>query len=475
MKKLFLIILCIFIAILFISCGGNGDGDNDGGNSISKPIIQSFTVSLDAIYVGGTVTLSWNVSGADTISIDNGIGNVSSSGTETVTLDTKGTVNFTLTATNSGGTSTAQATVRVLEVSWTKIYGGVSDDHSSSVQQTSDGGYIIGGWSKSYGAGGQDIYLVKTDSSGNQLWAKTFGGLNDEWGGPIQQTSDGGYILSGDTLSYGAGGKDIYLIKTDSSGNQLWEQTFGGANNDAGWSVRQTSDNGYIIAGYTMSYGSGEWDIYLVKTDSSGNQLWAKTFGGASMDVSYSVRQTSDGGYIIVGGTYSYGEGDCDIYLIKTDSSGNQLWAKTFGGVDYDCGLSIQQTSDSGYIIAGLTDSFSGGDFDFYLIKTDSSGNKVMERTFGGTDSDYGYTVQQTSDYGYVIVGSTRSYGEGLLDVYIVKTDSYGDIIWEQTFGGTESDEGRSVQQTTDGGYIIVGISKSFGPGEEDFYLIKID
>jgi len=361
-----------------------------------------------------------------------------------------------------------------LPVQWQKTFGGSSYDEGCFVQQTKDGGYIIAGSTSSFGAGSNDVYLIKTDTNGILQWQKTFGGRSNDSGKSIQQTADGGYIITGETLSFGAGRSDVYLIKTDPNGNLQWQKTFGGGDWDDGYSVQQTADGGYIIAGGTWSFGEGNWDVYLIKTDPNGNSQWQKTFGSRDADAGYSVQQTSDGGYIIAGSTLSFGAGSCDGYLIKTDSNGNSQWQKTFGGSKRDYGLSIQQTADGGYIIAGGTNSFGAGEEDVYLIKTYPNGDRQWEKTFGGSKWERGDSVQQTSDGGYIISGTTRSFGAGSYDVYLIKTDPNGDSQWEKTLGESLEDWGRSVHQTADGGYIIAGRSKSFGGGRTDVYLIKL-
>jgi hypothetical protein len=354
---------------------------------------------------------------------------------------------------------------------WFKTFGGSGNDEGWSVQQTSDGGFILLGRKESFGAGGFDVWLIKTDANGNEQWEKTFGGRYSEWSSSVRQTSDGGFIIVGDTWSFGAG--DVWLIKTDANGNEQWEKTFGGRYPDRGRSVRQTSDGGFIIVGETTSFGAGWADVWLIKTDADGNKLWDRTFGGSDWDEGWSVQQTSDGGFIIVGETTSFGAGWADVWLIKTDADGNKLWDRTFGGSDWDWGYSVQQTSDGGFIIVGETTSFGAGWADVWLIKTDADGNKLWDRTFGGSSYDYGYSVQQTSDGGFILVGDTRSFGAGWSDVWLIKTDAKGNKQWDRTFGGSSWDWGYSVQQTSDGGFIVVGATTSFGAGDYDVLLIK--
>ena len=342
------------------------------------------------------------------------------------------------------------------EEEWNRTYGGTGVDAAYSVQQTSDGGYIIAGETRSYGAGKSDIWLVKTDSSGNEQWNRTFGGTGRDWANSVQQTADGGYIIAG------GGGEDIWLVKTDSSGNEQWNRTFGGTGFDNANSIQQTADGGYIIAGV------GGEDIWLVKTDSSGNEQWNRTFGGTAWDEAYSVQQTADGGYILAGCTDSHSVDFRDIWLVKTDSSGNEQWNRTFGKAAFDEAYLVHQTSDGGYTIAGI----SGAGVGYWLVKTDSNGNEQWNKTFGGTD--YSHAVQQTSDDGYIIAGEARLYdADWHNDFWLVKTDSNGNEQWNKTFEGTGVGVAYSVQQTSDGGYIIAGTS--YGAGKPDFWLIKIE
>jgi regulation of enolase protein 1 (concanavalin A-like superfamily) len=370
--------------------------------------------------------------------------------------------------------SPSQAPVEPTGSTFLKTFGGSNFDYGRSVRQTSDGGFVVAGYTGSFG-GNSDFYLIRTDPKGNLLWQKALDGGNGDYGYCVQQTSDGGFIIAGFTYYLAAGDFDVLLIKTDANGNPLWQKIIGGSNLDYGYSIQQTTDGGYIVAGYSYSFGAGISDVYLIKIDASGNLLWQKTFGGSEADEGYSVQQTSDGGFIIVGHTFSFSTVGQYVYLIRTDASGNQLWQKTFGGSDINTGNSVRQTSDGGFIIAGFTNSFGAGSGDVYLIRTDASGNQLWQKTFGGSNYDYGNSVQQTSDGGFIVTGKTSSLGAGLTDVYLIKTDANGNQLWQKTFGGSNEDDGYAVQQTSDGGFIIAGTTGSYGAGSYDVLLIKTD
>lgn len=354
---------------------------------------------------------------------------------------------------------------------WSRTFGGVGADVGYMVEQTQDGGYVVVGFTDSYGAGSRDAWLVKTTATGETVWTRTYGGTGDDRLNSVHQTADGGYVAAGFTQSFGAGGCDVWLIKTDANGDTVWTRTFGGIENDLGFSVRQTSDGGYVITGETRSCGAGEDDVWLIKTDANGDTAWTRTYGGTGADVGSAVQQTQDGGYVVTGLTEPSGE--CyDVWLLKTDASGDTAWTVTYGGVDVDEGIAIQQTQDGGYIITGSTE-LGAGNGDVWLIKTDANGDTVWTRTFGGTDIDWGYAVQQTTDGGYIVAGCTWSSGVGGEDFWLIRTDANGNGLWDRAMGGVGDDAGSWVQQTLDGGYIVVGTTHSYGAGPCDVWLVK--
>lgn len=358
-------------------------------------------------------------------------------------------------------------------VTWKRNYGGEKRDFATFAQQTSDGGYIAVGGTASYGADKGDIWIIKTNPKGKILWKRTYGGEGTDIGGRIQQTKDGGYIIIGYTESYGIG-NDIYLIKTDSKGDILWTKTYGGYKSDIGNSVQQTKDGGYILVGGTQSYGRGKRDIWLIRTNPKGDVIWTKTYGGDRDELGISVKQTSDNGYIIAGNTKSYGAGLTDIWLVKINSIGETLWTKTFGGERDDKVGWVEETDDGGYIVVGQTFSY-GINGDVWLIKTNPKGDTLWTKVYGDKGEERGYCVCQTKDSGYVIVGYTESYNGRDKDLYLIKTDSKGETLWTRVYGGGKDDVGVSVQQTADNGYIIAGWTSSYSAGECDAWLIKTD
>ena len=350
-------------------------------------------------------------------------------------------------------------------IQWQNTYGLPWAGSGYFVQQTTDGGYIATGVLYIDGGTNAEVYLLKIDANGNTIWSKTFGGFSIfDCGYCVQQTTDGGYIIAGCYHNWA-----LLLIKTDSNGNQQWNKFFSATIMiDTAYSVVQTSDEGYaIVGGYT--YAPGPPDMWIIKTDSIGNKQWERKVGGGSSEYGHCIRQTTDGGYIIVGYTDSFGSGQEDAELVKLDSGGNIVWIQYYGGSNDERGNSVRQTSDGGFIMAGFSRSFGAGQADVYLVKTDSSGNLVWSQTYGGASDDVGNSVRQTTDGGYIIAGTTQSYGMGGVDVYLIKTDSTGNKQWDDTYGGIGNDDGQCVQQTTDGYFIIAG-TKSLN----EFWLIKL-
>jgi hypothetical protein len=382
---------------------------------------------------------------------------------------------------------------KIPEEVWNRTFGGSGDDVGTYIAQTNDGGYIITGYTSSYGVDAPyswiikaqyrgDIWLIKTDSEGNKIWDRTFGGLGKDLGFCVQQTKDNGYIITGCKKLFLIGNYDVYLIKTDPKGNKEWEKTFGGSNEDVGFSVLQAEDGGYVIAGYT-SFSEGKM-VWLIKTDSEGNKEWERTIGRKDSEAA-SIQQTNDGSYIIAGYTTLF-DTNKDVWLIKTNSEGDWEWFKNFGGPNKDIGMSVQETQDGGFIITGLTESYGTGKGDVWLIKTNSTGAREWDKTFGGPDYDLGSSVQQTKDGGYIITGYNTTSSRldknqswlfslaGLGRVYLIKTDSNGNEEWEETFGGSRSDWGNSVLESQDGGYVIAGVTESYGAGKQDVWMIKV-
>jgi len=352
-------------------------------------------------------------------------------------------------------------------------YGGSGYDYAYSMEATSDGGYVFCG-PGTLGAGLWDFWIVKLDGAGNVSWQKAYGGASDDIPNSIKQTGDGGYIVAGRTQSFGvSGGMDAWVLKLDQNGDRVWQKTFGGSGDyDAAYSVVQNPEGGYYLAGWTNSYGSGSYDFWVIKLDPAGNSLWQRALGGSSYDCAYSCCLASDGGVVVAGGA-SVGAGGYDVWIYKLDSSGNKVWQKAFGGAGDDMALCVRQTSDEGYVVAGFTKSYGSGSQDFWVLRIDSSGGLVWQKTYGGTAVDWAFGVVQTADGGYIVVGRTDSFGTGT-DAWILKLDSAGGIEWERNFGGTGFEYAYCVCLAADGSCLVGGITGSFGAGSYDAIILRL-
>lgn len=427
----------------------------------------------------------------------------------------------------SGTSSLAQTAPAV---TWDKTFGGSDDDNLNAIQQTSDGGYIMGGFSTSgisgdksqASRGNKDFWIVKLNAAGNKVWDKTFGGNNEDHMFALKQTLDGGYILggksnsgiSGDKTQASKGKEDFWVIKLDASGNKVWDKTFGGSDTDELYALRQTADGGYILGGISLSgiggdksqASQGNTDFWVIKLDASGNKTWDRTIGGDNFDGLYALQQTADGGYILGGGSDSgisgnksqASKGANDYWLVKLNATGTKMWDKTFGGINFEYLTALHQTADGGYIIGGSSSSGMGGDKsqapkgnnDYWVLKLDVNGNKLWDKTIGGSNDDDLYALQQTSDGGYILGGVSTSGMDGdktqaprgFSDYWLVKLDASGNKTWDKALGGSNTDIANSLQQTADGGYIVAGFSSSgisgdktqASKGKVDFWIVKL-
>ncbi len=359
-------------------------------------------------------------------------------------------------------------------LTWEKAYGGNDDDNdwAYSLIQTTDGGYALVGYTCSYGAGGSDFWVIKLDSQGKKLWDRTYGGSEEDLAFSIIQTTDGGYAVAGVTSSKGAGETDFRVIKLDHKGNVIWDKTYGGRHDDWAYSIVQTTDGGYALAGYTESKGAGETDFWVIKLDHEGNVIWDKTFGGSDDDEAFSIIQTIDDGYIVSGRTHwSY------FCIIKMDYEGNILWKK----INYEGGPIcpaefLIQTTDGDYIVGGSTYSKGAGKEDAWIIKLDKQGNLLWDKIFKENNNSAIFSIIQTTDGGYIAIGHTKNYGF-TSDIWVMKLEKQGNKIWERTLGKTIiwGTNIFSLIQTTDGGYAIAGGGIFNKKNGFDVWIIKLD
>lgn len=390
--------------------------------------------------------------------------------------DSAGTYQVGARAKTESGTLSDWATTTVAIVAcptWMKTYGWGNPDYGYSVEQTTDGGYFVVGLGCPDPVGG--VYLLRVDAWGKTLWSRVHGGSIANVGYSGLQTSDGGYVAAGMSAVDTLVGTQALVLRTDATGETLWTRLYGGSDGEEARVVRQIADGGFIIAGYSGHVGAGRIDCYFVRADASGDTVWTRVVGGSGTDMCMALEQTTDGGFIAVGFTESFGAGGRDVYVVKLSADGDTVWTRTCGNSGTDEANSVQQTADGGFVVAGRTTSYGAGVSDVYLVKFAAAGNVLWEKTIGGSSYDGCNSVRQTSDGGYILTGYTESFGAAQMNLLLVKTDAAGDTLWVRTLGGDNIEEGRTVRQTADGGYVVVGYTASEGAGSYDVWLIKTD
>ncbi len=356
-----------------------------------------------------------------------------------------------------------------------KSFGGDQADWAWTLLE--DNGYVALGDTASFGAGLTDVYLLKTDYDGGLVWTRTFGGAGKDNGISVIKGHKGGYVIAGGTGTQTAGEFDAYIIRTDSDGEKVWEKTYGGENYEFAYSVAKTRDGNYVAAGYSSSFNTEKnSDIYLFKFNEKGDKLWDRVYGGPGWDTAYSIIETGDGGLIYTGYLDNKANGETDIYLMKTDADGNCRWARAFGGVRKDVGTSVIQTKDGGYLITGKSTSYisRGLGWDILAIKTDAKGNSLWSAVLPAAESDVGYNAVEEKD-GFVIAGTKRCYGICDANVYMAKIDLNGNTGTYKIFAGSKDDNCSSVIKDSKGDYVFAGTTSSAGNLRGDVFLMKVD
>ena len=389
------------------------------------------------------------------------------------------------------GILSAQPTIQ-----WQKAYGGNSFDQGYSIQQTTDGGYIVAARTRSsdlFGYHwGHDVWILKLTSDGAVQWKKVFGGTVNEGPRSILQTPDGGYLFAGYTSSNDfdvsgnhGGDFDGWVVKLSSAGAIQWQKTFGGSGRDQIWSAQTTFDNGYILAGRSSSSdgdatsNNGQIDFWVIKLNEAGTIQWQKSYGGSQDDLAYGVKQTSDGGYVVVGETSSNDgdvtglHGNVDFWVLKLSPLGVLEWQKTLGGMAADIASDVIQTENGDYIVVGYVGSGTGdvsvyyGLFDYWIVKLNGAGELQWERTLGGSQPDQASAIVPATGGGFLVAGTTQSTdwdvvgNDGGAEFWVVKINEEGELVWQQTYGGSLGDECFAIANTADNGYVLTGYTWS--------------
>jgi hypothetical protein len=361
---------------------------------------------------------------------------------------------------------------------WKRTYGGTVYDAANAITSTPDGNFIVAGETYSFGGVGGDVYLLKIKPDGDTIWTKTYGGPGNDMVRAITPTPDGNFIVAGSTNSFGAGGNDVYLLKIKPGGDTIWTKTYGEKKDDGACAIIPTPDGNFIVAGWTDCGDVYRDDAYLLKIKPNGDMLWTKTYGGTSEDMLYAITPTPDGNFIVAGSTTSFGKGRSDIYLLKINAGGDTLWTRTYGGTSYEDAFAITQTPDGNYMVVGCTSSFGAVFTDAYLLKIKPDGDTIWAKTYGTTGDNFAYAITPTVDGNFLVVGSTSFYDYGIGsvndDAFLLKIKPDGQTLWKKTYGGPGGDYSIAITSTPDGNYIVAGQTRFNDTLYDDVWLFSI-
>jgi hypothetical protein len=352
-----------------------------------------------------------------------------------------------------------------------KTFGGEYDEYAHSILQTEDNGYILCGHTCTFGSGGQDVYIVKTDASGTIEWTQTYGGGGEDHGYYISKANNGGFIICAESTSTGS--RTAYIIRIDSNGNVIWENNINANYLSTSRCLVQTEANDIIVCGSTSMTNLGETDVLLFKLNESGELIWNKKYGGDGYDFAYSICETTDGGFVMAGGSSFPEKGNYDIYIIKTDTEGDTVWTRKYGGSIYDAAYSILKSND-GNLFVGSSSAITG-DMKHRILKLDNNGDTLWTKTYGEDASSFGMNISLTNDNCLIGCGWSKNLNEQESRLNLYKTDVNGNLLWFKYFGGDSYDIGYDVFEANDLGLVVAGYTQSFGAGMADMYLIKTD
>jgi uncharacterized delta-60 repeat protein len=362
-----------------------------------------------------------------------------------------------------------------LRTIWQKAYGGENRDRPHSVIATKDGGAFIAGSSRSYGKGRNDMLVIRMDKKGNILYRSSFGGKKQDYAHAITATSDGHYMVAGSSTSFSKyGDKDVYVVKFDIDGKRLWQKRFGGDRHDEALSITATRGGGALVVGSTESYGQGYKDVYILYIDKEGKEIWSKAIGGRDDDIAHAITLSADGGFYVAGTTRSYGAGGFDFYLLKFNGKGKLVYDKVYGEEKDDKLYAITATRDGGCVVTGSTHSFGSKHNDIDVIRYGKNGKTIWHKVFGFDSKEWGNAIVAMPSGGFLIAGTTKSFGFGSYDFYLLELNAQGSSVWANVYGGKEREEATGVARLKDGGFLVVGRTDSYGNGADDFMLLKV-